>query len=244
MSKSEKNGVDPQEIIDRYGADTARLFVIFAGPPDESAVWSDEGAKGRHRFLRRLWAYAEAHVQPSTLTLPTFDWSTASEPVRGARREIHHVLEKVNDDYARVKYNNIVSAADKMLNALEGIASDAAEATALADEGLSILLRVIYPVAPHTTWVLWNELGYNARIGELLDAPWPRPDPAALKQNEIELVLQVNGKLRGKLVVPATADESAIKAHAIAAPEVAKHSNGAPVKFVKVVPGRLVNVVV
>ena len=244
MSKSEKNGVDPQEIIDRYGADTARLFVIFAGPPDESAVWSDEGAKGRHRFLRRLWAYAEAHVQPSTLTLPTFDWSTASEPVRGARREIHHVLEKVNDVYARVKYNNIVSAADKMLNALEGIASDAAEATALADEGLSILLRVIYPVAPHTTWVLWNELGYNARIGELLDAPWPRPDPAALKQNEIELVLQVNGKLRGKLVVPATADESAIKAHAIAAPEVAKHSNGAPVKFVKVVPGRLVNVVV
>jgi len=131
-----------------------------------------------------------------------------------------------------------------MLNALEAVPADAAGAGALAREGLSILLRVLYPVVPHVTWSLWSEVGYATAHGDLLDAPWPKVDPAALAQDEIELVLQVNGKLRGKLKVPADADAGSIEAAARGSAEVAKHAGSAPVKKVIVVPGRLVNVVV
>jgi len=137
-----------------------------------------------------------------------------------------------------------VSAGMKMLNALEALPADAAGAPGVIREGLSIVLRVLYPVVPHTMWVLWRDLGFAREHGDLLDAAWPDVDPQALVQDEIELVLQVNGKLRGKIVVPATADKAAIEAAARASAEVAKHANGAPVKKVIVVPGRLVNVVV
>jgi leucyl-tRNA synthetase len=147
-------------------------------------------------------------------------------------------------DYERIQYNTVVSAGYKMLNALEAVPTDAIGAAALYREGLAILLRVLYPVVPHTTWTLWNDLGYRERHGDLLDAPWPQVDAAALAQDEIELVLQVNGKLRGKLVVPASADRAAIEVAARASTEVAKHAAGAVVKKVVVVPGRLVNVVV
>jgi len=241
MSKSKLNGVDPQNIIDQYGADAARMFVMFASPPEDTMEWSDAGVEGRVRFLRRLWTFAQAHadaIERATPEKPT------SEALRAARRELHLTLKQANDDYERVKYNTVVSAGMKMLNTLEAIADGDAEATALRREGLSILLRVIYPVVPHATWVLWRDLGFARELGDLLDAPWPAVDADALKQDEIELVLQVNGKLRGKLVVPAAADRAAIESAAKASAEVAKHSNGAPVKKVVVVPGRLVNVVV
>ncbi len=244
MSKSEKNGVDPQEVIDRYGADTARHFVMFAGPPYESAVWSDAGVEGSFRFLRRLWNFAHDKAELVESAKQPFAWSDADAAVKTARREIHLALKQANYDYERVQYNTVVSAGYKMLNALEAVADTAVGAAALYREGLSILLRVLYPVVPHTTWTAWNHLGLAAQLGDLLDAPWPQVDASALEQTEIELVLQVNGKLRGRITVPASATEEEIKSRAASAPEVTKHSGGAAPKFIKVVPGRLVNVVV
>jgi leucyl-tRNA synthetase len=245
MSKSKKNGVDPNEIIAKYGADTARLFVMFAGSPEDSALWSDEGIEGRFRFLKRLWAYGQARAQALARPPKAIDWARAAPALREIRRELHVHLKQASDDYERIKYNTVVSAGDKMLKALDDIPADAtAEATELAREGLSLLLRVLAPVAPHTAHVMWQELGYAAQYGDILDAPWPEVDPAALATDEIELVLQVNGKLRGKLRVPSAADRAAIERAAVASPEFARHANGAPPKKVVVVPGRLVNVVV
>ncbi|HEX6137842.1 MAG TPA: leucine--tRNA ligase [Casimicrobiaceae bacterium] len=243
MSKSKLNGVDPQDMIDRYGADAARLFVMFASPPEHTIEWSDTGVEGAHRFLKRLWNYAQAQAA-SVRAVAAPDWRAAAETVRNARRDLHLALRQADYDYGRVQYNTVVSAGMKMLNTLEDVADDAPGAAALAAEGLSILLRVLYPVVPHTTWVLWRDLGYADRGGDLLDAPWPAVDEGALARDEIELVLQVNGKLRGKLVVPTTADKVAIEAAARAAPEVARHGEGAVVRKVVIVPGRLVNVVV
>ena len=241
MSKSKLNGVDPQEIIDRYGADAARMFVMFASPPEDTMEWSDAGVEGGTRFLRRLWSYAQAHAGERSQARP----AASSDPaLQAARRDIHLTLKQANDDYERIKYNTVVSAGMKMLNTLETVTGGSADAASIRREGLSILLRVIYPVVPHTTWVLWRDLGFASELGDLLDAPWPVVDADALKQDEVELVLQVNGKLRGKLVVAATADRTAIEDAAKASAEVAKHSNGAPIKKVVIVPGRLVNVVV
>jgi leucyl-tRNA synthetase len=244
MSKSKLNGVDPQDIIDQYGADAGRLFVMFAAHPEATLEWSNAGVEGAHRFLKRLWTFAQAQAELLAQASGKFDYRDAAEAVQTARRELHLTLKQANYDYERIQFNTVVSAGMKMLNTLEALPMEARGAAAFVREGLSILLRILYPVTPHTTWVLWHDLGFAAQDGDLLDAPWPEVDPAALKQDEIELVLQVNGKLRGKIVVPATADRVAIEAAARASAEVEKHANGAPVKKVVVVPGRLVNVVV
>jgi leucyl-tRNA synthetase len=244
MSKSKNNGVDPQDLIDRYGADTARLFVMFASHPEATLEWSDAGVEGAHRFLRRLWAFAETRADTVGAATGAFGWRDAAPAVKTARRELHLTLKQANYDYDRIQYNTVVSAGMKMLNALEAVPADAAGAAALAREGLSLLIRVLYPIVPHTGWGLWEALGFAAAHGGLLDAPWPAVDESALLQEEIELVLQINGKLRGRIVVPAAADKSAIEEAARAAPEVAKHAAGATVKKVVIVPGRLVNVVV
>ncbi|HEY6895510.1 MAG TPA: class I tRNA ligase family protein, partial [Rhodanobacteraceae bacterium] len=244
MSKSKLNGVDPQDMIDRYGADAARLFVMFASPPEHTIEWSDTGVEGAHRFLKRLWNYAQSRQEAVAAGDGAFDWRDAADAVRSARREIHLALKQADYDYERVQYNTVVSAGMKMLNALEAMPDAAHGAAALAREGLSILLRLLYPVVPHTTWVLWNELGYARGEGDLLNAAWPIVDESALAREEVELVLQINGKLRGKLVVPASASEDEIRQRASVAPEVAKYGNGLSPRFVKVVPGRLVNVVV
>jgi leucyl-tRNA synthetase len=241
MSKSKLNGVDPQDIVDRYGADAARLFVMFAAHPEATMEWSDAGVDGAGRFLKRLWNFAQAHAGERSSTRAA---QAPNSAFRATRREIHLTLKQANDDYERIKYNTVVSAGMKILNALETVSDNSADAVAVRREGLSILLRVLYPVVPHTTWALWRDLAFTSEFGELIDAPWPKVNADALEQDEIELVLQVNGKLRGKLVVPATADRTAIEDAAKASDEVAKHSNGAEVKKVIVVPGRLVNVVV
>jgi leucyl-tRNA synthetase len=240
MSKSKLNGVDPQDIVDKYGADAARLFVMFASSPEDTMEWSDAGVEGGVRFLRRLWTFAQTHAD----AVRRAGGPAAGDATRAARRELHIALKQASNDYERIKYNTVVSAGMKMLNTLEDVPSHAVGAPALLREGLSILLRVLYPVVPHTAWSLWRDLGLVGEHGNLLDAPWPEVDPQALVQDEIELVLQVNGKLRGKLVVPAAADKAAIEHAARSSAEVAKHSNGAPVKKIVVVPGRLVNVVV
>jgi len=241
MGKSERNGVDPQTLIDKYGADTARLYVMFAGKPEDSAVWSDTGVEGAYRFLRRLWTFAQAHADNVKAAGGAFDYRDADDAVRKSRRDLHMTLKQANDDYGRLHYNTVVSAGMIMLNTLEALPAGTRGADALRREGLSLLLRVLYPVVPHTTWVLWRNLAFE---GDLVDAPWPAVDEGALVTATIELVLQVNGKLRGKLVVPAGAEAAAVEAAARASPEVAKHANGAPIKKVVIVPGRLVNVVV
>ncbi|MEY4748528.1 MAG: hypothetical protein RIQ60_742 [Pseudomonadota bacterium] len=243
MSKSKNNGVDPQELIDRYGADTARLFVMFASPPEQTLDWNDSGVEGAHRFLKRVWAFG---AKNSELLGAAGDvGAELSADAKALRREVHLVLKQITYDYERMQYNTVVSGAMKLLNALEGYKHDGSAASAaVLREGYSVLLRGLYPACPHITQALWKELGYEQRIAALLDAPWPAVDEAALVQDEIELMLQVNGKLRGAIKVPASADKAAIEAQAAASAEVAKFAEGKPVKKIIVVPGRLVNVVV
>ncbi len=241
MSKSKNNGVDPQQLIDRYGADTARLFVMFASPPEQTLEWNDAGVEGANRFLRRLWNFGAQ--QADVLTAAPAAATDASG--KALRFEIHTVLRQVRYDYDRMQYNTVVSGAMKLLNALEGARGLAGSgATAALREGYGILLRVLYPVCPHTTWMLWNELGYAALHGDLLDAPWPDVDDSALVQDEIELMLQVNGRLRGSIQVDATASHQAIEVAALASPEFLRFADGRPIRKVIVVPGRLVNIVV
>jgi leucyl-tRNA synthetase len=244
MGKTERNGVDPQDLIDQYGADTARLFVMFVGGPEDSSVWSDTGVEGSSRFLRRLWQFAARHAD--TLRAARNDIGQVGPAAKALRREIHALLKQVSYDYERMQYNTVVSGAMKLLNALEDFKPEAGRAAdaAVLREGTSVLLRVLYPACPHIAQVLWHELGFAATAGELLDAPMPAVDEAALVQDEIELVLQIGGKTRGKIQVSANADDAAIHAVAVASPEFAKFGEGRAVKMVKVVPGRLVNVVV
>ena len=243
MSKSKNNVVEPKDIIARFGADTARVFTMFAGPPDQSAAWSDSGAEGSFRFLRRLWSGA-VRVQGRVAAAGTH-FKELSPAGTTLRREMHLLLRQVSHDYDRMQYNTVVSGAMKMLNAIDDakLADTPADGAAAA-EAMGILLRVLYPAAPHITHALWRELGYEARHGEIIDAPWPTVDEGALVQAEIELMLQVSGKLRGSIRVPADADRATVTAAALTSPEFARFSEGKPAKNVIVVPGRLVNVVV
>jgi leucyl-tRNA synthetase len=242
MSKSKNNVVEPKDIIARFGADTARAYVMFAGPPDQSAAWSDSGAEGVFRFLRRVWTFANAHT---IATNGHSDWSAASADVKKIRHGIHSVLQQATFDYKRLQYNTVVSGCMKILNFLdELVASKSAARDVAIGEGFSILLRVLYPCAPHIAHTLWHELGFEKAHGEIIDAPWPVVDDAALEQDELDIVVQVNGKLRGQIRVPKDASKAAIEALALADAGVAKHTEGKPIKKVIVVPGKLINVVV
>jgi leucyl-tRNA synthetase len=239
MSKSKNNGVDPQQLIDQYGADTARLFVMFASPPEQTLEWNEAGVEGAHRFLKRLWNFGvkNAEAVRSASALPCESGAAAKE----LRREVHQLLRQISHDYERMRYNTVVSGGMKLLNALEAHKDDSS--TAVVREGFGILLRALYPACPHTAWTLWRELGYAAVLGDLLDAPWPVVDESALLQEVVELMLQINGKLRGSVSVAASADKADIERAALASPELIKFAAGAPVKRVVVVAGRLVNVV-
>jgi leucyl-tRNA synthetase len=240
MAKSKNNGIDPQSLIDQYGADTARLFTMFAAPPEQQLEWSSSGVEGASRFLRRLWVYGATHatsIQSAATQLPT----TLSDADQALRLEIHGVLKQANFDYQRKQYNTVVSATMKMLNALEQAKTISAE---VRRETFGILLRVLYPVVPHITFTLWNASGYQEQWGDLLDAPWPEVDESALVQNEITLMIQVNGKLRGQVLVPVDADKATIEALALASESAQKAMAGAPAKKVIIVPGRLVNIVI
>ncbi len=246
MSKSKNNGVDPQDLIEKYGADTARLYTMFTAPPEATLEWNDSAVEGSYRFLRRVWAYGHQRSQAGAQGAMAAGVGQAalSKAGKALRLEVHTVLKQVDYDYQRMQYNTVVSGAMKMLNALEGFKPEGAADEAAAAEGFGILLRCLYPATPHIAQVLWHDLGYAAQSGGLLDAPWPRADDAALQRDEIELVLQINGKLRGSVTVPASADKAAIEAAALASDAFVKQAAGAAPKKVVVVPGRLVNVVV
>jgi leucyl-tRNA synthetase len=258
MSKSKNNGVDPQALIEAYGADTARFFMMFASPPEQTLEWSDSGVEGSYRFLKRLWAFAhqwapvigaESKRRKGEFAHYTYppQLAAATPKVAALRREVHSVLKQATFDIERKQFNTVASAAMKMLNALynplgfEDPASTTDVPARALHECFGILLRTLYPITPHICHELWRKLGY---AGDMLDAPWPEPDPAALEQDEIELVVQVNGKLRGNIRVAKTAHKDAIEAAALANEQVQKFVAGQAVKKIVVVPGRLVNVVV
>ncbi len=239
MSKSKNNGVDPQTLIDRYGADTVRLFIMFAAPPDQTLEWSDEGVEGAHRFLRRLWNLAMGRAALVAAAGP-LEAGRLSESLSEARREIHTALKKALYDYERQQFNTVVSAAMTMVNTLSRL--DASEASApVLREGLSIVIRLLAPIAPHVAHALWRELG----LGEdVLEGGWPAVDEAALAAATVEIGVQVNGKLRARITVPAEADRERLEALARGHANVARHLEGKTVRKVIVVPGRLVNFVV
>ncbi len=249
MSKSKNNGVDPQSLVDQYGADTARLFIIFAAPPDQQLEWSDSGVEGASRFLRRVWNYGHTFVTETRPALPAERKLAAGDipsALADARREIHTHLKQANYDFGKHQFNTVVSAAMKILNALEKAQKDlAASAPAahaeVAEEGFSILLRLLSPITPHICHALWVDCGFGT---DILSTRWAEPLEAALKQDELELVLQVNGKLRGNIKVAADASKSQIEALALASEAAQKFMEGKPPKKVVVVAGRLVNIVV
>jgi len=247
MSKSKNNGVDPQDLIERYGADTARLYTMFTAPPEATLEWNDAAVEGSYRFLRRVWNFAAKNeaLLKQGIAVDRSKSVEFGKVAKALRLDIHTVLKQANYDYERMQYNTVVSAVMKMLNTLEDVQLEgsAEDAAALA-ECFSILLRVLYPACPHITDQLWNELGYAACCGDLLDVAWAGVDESALQRDEIELMLQINGKLRGAILVPASADKAQIEAAALASEVFIKQAEGAAPKKVIVVPGRLVNVVV
>jgi leucyl-tRNA synthetase len=244
MSKSKNNGVDPQQLIEKYGADTARLYTMFTAPPEATLEWNDAALEGSHRFLRRVWNFGHK-LHAAGIGAGKGVKVAFGQDSKALRLEIHSLLKQVDYDYQRMQYNTVVSGAMKLLNALEDCKATTGTGVPEAmHEGFGILLRVLYPATPHIANALWQDLGFAQVHGELIDAPWPQVDQDALKQDEIELVLQVNGKLRGSVRVPATASKHEIEKLAVASEAFQQHSGGASAKKVIVVPGRLVNVVI
>ena len=232
MSKSKNNVVEPKDIITKFGADTARLFTIFAGPPDQSTIWSDSGVEGAYRFLRRLWSFAHDYQAQCRMDDQVEDVAASKR----VRLEIHRLLQQINNDFERLQYNTVVSGAMKMLRVLE---SAKAAGPRIAREGVAILLQVLHPVTPHVSQILWVELGF---AGDIYDSSWPIPDREALKQDEVKMMVQVNGKLRGEIMIEADADHEAIRLRASSDAVLRSHLEGAGRMIV--VPNRLVNFIV
>jgi leucyl-tRNA synthetase len=240
MSKSRRNGVDPQELVDRYGADTARLFTMSNVPPEHTFEWSDEGVEGAFRFMKRLWKLVHAHVAGGPAG--RVDAAALDAPQRELRRQAHQALVKVGDDIGRRRtFNTAIAAVMELLNALSRFADPSPAGRAVMQEALDLLVRMLAPVVPHATQAMWRGLGHATL---LVDERWPEADAAALVQDTIEIVVQVNGKLRARVAVAAGADEAVAREAALADPGVAKFVAGQTVRKLIYVPGKLVNVVV
>ncbi len=239
MSKSKGNTVDPQGLIDQYGADTSRLFSMFAAPPDQSLEWSDAGVEGAHRFLKRLWKLVVNHTaagEPPALELAELD-----DTQKAVRRKTHETIAKVQDDYGRRQtFNTAVAAVMELTNELGKLASREDQDLAVEREALRAAVLMLQPIAPHICHALWPELGGE---GAAMDAAWPSLDESALVRDSIEMVVQVNGKVRARMEVAATADKDSIESQAMAQENVQKFIEGNTVRKVIVVPGKLVNIV-
>ena len=238
MSKSKGNTVDPQALIDRYGADTVRLFSMFAAPPEQSLEWSDSGVEGANRFLKRLWRLVNAHMsQGPTDALIVANLNKAQKDLR---RKTHETIAKVDDDYGRRQtFNTAIAAVMELCNEVIKLEGDSPSNRAVVDEALRAALQMLCPIVPHVTEHLWSAL----TGGNILDAGWPTVDDQALTRDEIEIVVQVNGKVRAKLTVSASADKAAVEAAALAHENVLRFLEGLSVRKVIVVPGKLVNIV-
>ena len=240
MSKSKNNGVDPQALMDRYGADTVRLFTMFAAPPEQSLEWSDTGVEGAPRFMKRLWRMVYEHVGEGPA--PTLEVAALDDAQRTLRRRLHATIAKVSDDVGRrYTFNTAIAAVMELLNTVSRHTGRDPQDRALRQEVFEAVVLLLSPIVPHACHALWTALG---RAGAVVDQPWPAFDAAALVQDEIELVVQVQGKLRGRITIARDAPEDEIHAAALAEENVARFVAGRAVRKVIVVPGRLVNIVV
>jgi leucyl-tRNA synthetase len=240
MSKSKNNGIDPQTLVDEFGADTARLFTMFAAPPEQTLEWSDEGVQGAYRFIKRLWKAVHDHVAQGA-ALPV-DKSALNEGQQAVRRQAHQSLAKMTDDIGRRRtFNTAIAAAMELLNALAKHSHRSPQDRSVMQEALEIVVLGLSPIIPHVTHALWHALGHERA---LIDEPWMAVDAAALLTSTATLVVQVNGKLRGHITLAVGADDDTVRAAALADPHVQKFVGAAPVRKVIIVPGKLVNVVV
>jgi leucyl-tRNA synthetase len=240
MSKSKGNTVDPEALIERYGADTVRLFMMFAAPPEQSLEWSDEGVEGSYRFLKKLWRSVAEHL--SAGPAEALDVASLDRGQRDIRRKTHETIAKVGDDIGRrYTFNTAIAAMMELLNALNRFDDDSAAGRAVVREALSAIVAMLSPIIPHACHALWQSLGEE---GAVVDAGWPMVDENALGRSEVEIVVQVNGRLRARVAMPVGADRDAVQAAALAEPNVQKFIDGKTIRKVVVVPDKLVNVVV
>jgi leucyl-tRNA synthetase len=240
MSKNKGNTVDPQELIEKYGADTVRLFMMFAAPPEQALEWSDEGVQGSSRFLKRFWSAVHKHVEDGIGA--DVDVSALNELQKDLRRKTHETMRKISDDIGRRNmFNTAVAASMELLNAINRFEDNSEQGRAVAREALEAVVLMLSPIVPHICHALWNHLGH---VTALIDEPWPRVDESALERELVEIVVQVNGKLRGKISVAADANKESIVEQALADPNAQRFIDGGEVRKTIVVPGRLVNIVV
>jgi leucyl-tRNA synthetase len=246
--------VDPQAMIEKYGADTVRLFMMFASPPEQSLEWSDSGVEGAHRFLKRLWAFGYEHsddIRKANLAQKdepaAINWDQASDEHRSLMRQVYEIFEQAKYDYERQQYNTVVSGGMKILNLLNQIPSEAPSGDSdlttyryILCKSMSILLRLLAPIVPHVAHQLWIDLHYK---GLIIDAPWPKSGLAALRSDQMDLVVQINGKVRSKISVPQDADSSTIEKIAMDDEKVRHHMEGKAIKKIISVPGKLINIV-
>jgi len=239
MSKSKGNTVDPQEMIEEYGADTVRLFMMFAAPPEQSLEWNDSGVEGAFRFLKRLWRLVAEHVE--AVKAGTLDPASLDDAGKALRRKTHETIQKVSDDFGRRHtFNTAIAAVMELINEVSRFDSQGDQAGAVRQEALEAAVLLLSPITPHASHSLWQALGHDEAA---LNAAWPQVDESALVKDSLELVVQVNGKVRAKLEVPANADKDTVESLARAEPNVQKFTDGKTIRKVIVVPGKLVNIV-
>jgi leucyl-tRNA synthetase len=241
MSKSKGNTIDPQDLIDRYGADTVRLFIMFASPPEQSLDWSDTGVEGAYRFLKRLWAAVQEHIADD-IEAASFDKQSLNDDQKAMRLKLHETINKVTDDFdRRLTFNTAIAANMELLNSVTRFEDDSVTGKAIRQEVFDSMVLMLAPIIPHICHRLWRDLGHDSLI---IDHRWPKVDAAALVQDSIEMVIQVNGKLRGKMQVGVDAERDVCEAAALANDQVLRFIGDNPVKKVIVVPGKLVNIVI
>ncbi|MDF2868363.1 MAG: leuS, partial [Gammaproteobacteria bacterium] len=260
MSKSKGNTVDPQELIDKYGSDTVRLFTMFAAPPEQALEWSDSGVEGAHRFLKRIWNFAHSYAESpfkemnyaeKNNLLKNIDWVTIPAHLSQARYQIYDIIRQAIYDYERLQFNTVVSSCMKLFNLLTKLAQEWEQTTNqdlakyclsyLIQLGFSFLLRLLAPITPHITHYLWRELEYG---DEIIHAKWPKVNNEALKTQEVELIVQINGKLRSKVKLAADAEQQLVEEVVLSDEKVRGFLTGKTYKKMIIVPNKLVNIVV
>jgi leucyl-tRNA synthetase len=238
MSKSKNNGIDPQEMVDKYGADTVRLFMMFASPADMTLEWQESGVEGANRFLKRVWKLVNEHASKGAAE--AVDTSALSGDQKALRRDVHKTIAKVTDDIARRQtFNTAIAAIMELMNKLAKAPQESAQDRAILDEALKAVVAMLYPITPHISYEMWAALGQE----DIDNATWPTHDEKALVEDEKLIIVQVNGKLRAKLTVPADISKEDIEALGLNDENVTKFTDGKTVRKVIYVPGKLLNIV-